>query len=299
MKNLLILAMMLIAGGAAADDILVLRDGTVMDVKVTQVSDWEVSYKKTEHPDGPLFSTDVSKILSIRYENGTEQKFEDAANKPATIEPYKQKANKGFSIHAGRAFPTGDFIVDGDGSLSATTGFSVGIKNVFPIAETNWGLFLSADLIYNGSDYEYDYEYDDCKTPSIMNIPVLLGVNYKYNINPKTAFWTEFGIGPNFRIISPMEIMFNDYDYEVGLYNVNDKMEFDTAVSIACQFGAGFMINDKFSAGLHYYSTGKVKVNAENIITLSAPGYIPYSESSQRSAKIAANVFMIRLGYHF
>ena len=146
MRRFLILTLMLIAGSVAAKDLLVLRDGSILDVKVLQVSDREVSYKKAENPDGPLFSTDVSKILSIKYENGTEQKFE-ATNTAG------QKANKGFSIHAGGAFPTGEFAKDNFPSVTdnekmgSKTGFNVGIKYVFPIAPQNLGMFVSADLI--------------------------------------------------------------------------------------------------------------------------------------------------------
>lgn len=59
-----------------ADDIIVLRNGDIINALVKEVQKSEIKYKKTSNPDGPLYSIDKSDVLSIKYTNGDVDKFE-------------------------------------------------------------------------------------------------------------------------------------------------------------------------------------------------------------------------------
>jgi hypothetical protein len=277
-----------------------MRDGTLISGKVTQVSDWEVSYIKADNPDGPVFSTDLYKVLSIKYANGTEQKFETPEVVPSPIparevpESYPQKANRSLSLHAGIAFPANEVWSNVAGKLVSKTGVGIGVKGVLPLSARNLGLFMSADFIYNDSKSDEREYLDDKSQPSIYNVPVILGFNYRYDADARTALWIEFGMGPNFRRISEGEISYSMED-NLSPIRFKEKTQSKTSTSFALQLGAGVMFSEKFGLGLNYYSTGRTSIITE-ITRTSASGE---SATWSTNTKVAADVFMLRLGYYF
>jgi hypothetical protein len=67
-------AVFLFAGGvfsANAQDLIALRNGDVIEARVTEISPSEVRYKRFDHLNGPTIVIPVADVLSIRYENGT------------------------------------------------------------------------------------------------------------------------------------------------------------------------------------------------------------------------------------
>lgn len=69
-----------------AQDIIVRRDGTIIQSKVMEISDTEIKYKKISNPDGPLYTLKLSEILSINYQNGEIERFNKTIETvPATI----------------------------------------------------------------------------------------------------------------------------------------------------------------------------------------------------------------------
>jgi len=62
--------------GIYAQDVIVHKDGKVVMGKVTEIDKENIHYKKAENPDGPTYKVPLSEVLSVRYENGTLDKFE-------------------------------------------------------------------------------------------------------------------------------------------------------------------------------------------------------------------------------
>ena len=54
----------------AAQDLIILRDGNVIEAKVTEISPSEIRYKRFDHLDGPTIVVPAANVLSIRYANG-------------------------------------------------------------------------------------------------------------------------------------------------------------------------------------------------------------------------------------
>ena len=78
MKKDTLLAMFLFICGifsVNAQDLIVLRNGTIIEAKVIELSPTEIRYKRFSHPDGPTIIVPVRDVLSIRYENGTVENF--------------------------------------------------------------------------------------------------------------------------------------------------------------------------------------------------------------------------------
>lgn len=77
---------MLICGlTAMAQDIIVLKDGDLKQVKVIEVGENDVKYKKWENIDGPTYTISISNILSINYQNGAKDSFADYKEKKSDV----------------------------------------------------------------------------------------------------------------------------------------------------------------------------------------------------------------------
>lgn len=64
---------------ASAQDLIVKKDGTVIQAKVTKIGTSEVEYKKWSNQDGPQYSIAVADILAINYMNGEKETFENVS----------------------------------------------------------------------------------------------------------------------------------------------------------------------------------------------------------------------------
>lgn len=77
MKNcfFLIVIASLLSVNSKAQDIITKRNGDDIQAKVLEISDTEIKYKKFNFLDGPTYTEEKSKILIIRYENGSKDIF--------------------------------------------------------------------------------------------------------------------------------------------------------------------------------------------------------------------------------
>ena len=82
-KQLIGLLVFLLAelSAVAAQDMIIMRDGNVIEARVTEISSTEIRYRRFDFLDGPIFVVPVANVLSIRFEGGTVQTF----NQPATV----------------------------------------------------------------------------------------------------------------------------------------------------------------------------------------------------------------------
>lgn len=78
MKKILFMAALAVSAlSASAQDILIRKGGDVENVKVLEVTPTEVKFKKAGNPNGPTFTERRSNLISVKYENGEVQKFND------------------------------------------------------------------------------------------------------------------------------------------------------------------------------------------------------------------------------
>jgi len=82
MKRFYIFAIaFLLAGICSAQDLVILRDGNIIESQVTEISPTEIRYKRFSHLDGPTIVLPVSNVLSIRYKNGIVEIFDTTAKR--------------------------------------------------------------------------------------------------------------------------------------------------------------------------------------------------------------------------
>ncbi|OSZ78523.1 hypothetical protein CAP35_09815 [Chitinophagaceae bacterium IBVUCB1] len=63
---------MFIGFAANAQDRIYLRNGDVLEAKVSEVGTRDIAYKKADNPDGPNYKIARGEVLRIEYENGSE-----------------------------------------------------------------------------------------------------------------------------------------------------------------------------------------------------------------------------------
>ena len=89
MKRFFILAALFFITGmglATAQDILTMRNGTVINVKILEISTTEIKYKRYDNLDGPLIVIPRINVSHIRYENGV---TENITRGKTAIDPNK------------------------------------------------------------------------------------------------------------------------------------------------------------------------------------------------------------------
>lgn len=140
-------------------DDLIFKNGEEIYGLISEITTSEVKYKRCDNPEGPTFSLEKSKLLMIRYKNGTKDVFNSTEiNSPGLNSSSKvgseskTKRNKGYiGISLGSSVPTGTFSTGGS---SPSAGFAMnlltlGYRFTDNIGITlNWGAngFSSYDL---------------------------------------------------------------------------------------------------------------------------------------------------------
>lgn len=216
----------------------------------------------------------------------------------------------------------------------AGLGANVGLKLKFntPSLLQGLGIIATADVFFNPSNSEvkdfmedvceaartgdysyYDYEYT---APSYINIPIMVGMNYQTQVADKVSLFAEAAVGVNIGKTTDLHLFqeiegtieqydpyYDWYDYYDCSVESNSTWTFETTTSLAFQVGAGLMLSDKFSIGLHYYSLGSQKVKGESKWdrTQTIEGDTDYDNESGKFkyGSIKPAMFTLRLGFHF
>ncbi len=76
---------------AMAQDVIVMRDGSLIQAKVERVTKNEIVYRKASNPNGPQYTVEISEVLAINYENGEKDSF-DTGNTAVVSAPTQTKS---------------------------------------------------------------------------------------------------------------------------------------------------------------------------------------------------------------
>lgn len=219
-------------------------------------------------------------------------------------------AQNGLSLRAGGNFPVGAFGEGGsmaDIALNnaastlggAATGLNAGLKYQFNVLG-NLGVFASADVFYNGLKNELTEDLkkldEDVNLPSYVNIPVMLGLNYKVIDLSVASLWAEAGVGVNFRNISSLE-----QETEILGSEIETGAEYHMAATVAWQAGVGVTLGQKISLGLHYYAFGNSEIKGKPFAEDGGliGDWADKLTSEFETGKLNPSMMVLRVGYHF
>lgn len=76
MKKVISIALSLAALNIAAQDVVVKKDGSTILAKVLEVNQDNIKYKKFSNQNGPTYTINLSDIMSVNYENGDKDLFD-------------------------------------------------------------------------------------------------------------------------------------------------------------------------------------------------------------------------------
>ncbi len=82
-------------------DFIVMKDGTVVEGKITEISETEVKYKKCNNLSGPSYTTKLDKVARIKYSDGNEESFGTRSKNPVVSSvPSKSSTNDSWNPFA-------------------------------------------------------------------------------------------------------------------------------------------------------------------------------------------------------
>jgi len=198
-----LVAIFLLIGGAFyvnAQDLIILKDGNLIEAEIMEISPSEIRYKRFDHLDGPTIVIPSANVLSIRYKNGNYEIINAGAMpQQENTEAVAMSSNKfifGINANAGGALgyiwggPSGPGI-----NIELGKGkFNSEINLMFPTGgfgalftfNNFWpgqlgGFYLGGGIgfsMYEAYDYDY-YDYYDAYYTAI-SIPVGLNIGYKF-----------------------------------------------------------------------------------------------------------------------
>ena len=224
-----------------------------------------------------------------------------------------------FSVHAGLASPLGSFAdsraeneqmawINRTDRAGAGMGFNLGMKMHFPIQSIKGlSVVATADFFYNGPNSDVkdfrDDVVDDMLTyrddytltlPKYINVPIMVGANYKYGVSKTAQLWGEGALGLNIGKITKCFI------HEVdGNMEWNREWSYTSNMSFAFQIGAGVILSNKFSIGVHYYALGGQKVKGKWAKEEISGGTVDTDDGKFTFRTINPSIFAIKVGFHF
>ena len=83
-KLFLVISLICVTYITQAQDVIVKKDNSTILSKVIEINGSEIKYKKWSNLDGPTYSISRSEIVSINYQNGEVEKFENIPNNTPT-----------------------------------------------------------------------------------------------------------------------------------------------------------------------------------------------------------------------
>ena len=163
--------------------------------------------------------------------------------------------------------------------------FDVGFGEVSP--------YIHGDFQWNRVKADVRDQYidaNDGKAPNYFNIPIYAGVNYRYQLTEIFTPFGEFGIGPDFLMITKEE--------GTTTLTGNFKLRYQTTCNVAWQIGAGCYFGQHVSASLHYSGYGKHAIKYTNGTTVPAPLQLA-DESVTKTPTRSIGLLTLRIGFHF
>ena len=165
MKKGLISLLFLLSCGvwdAAAQDLIVKKDGTNVEAKVLEIGEKDIKYKKASHLDGPTYLVSVANVVYIRFEDGStdifsQEDYDRLAAEAKNPAPQKQSKRSAPSAFAGHYQP-GDYFDENGVRGIVIEVDAEGHGIVMSIAQANlrWCEFKKSDAVRLGLDDQHD-----------------------------------------------------------------------------------------------------------------------------------------------
>lgn len=190
---------------AMSQDIIVLNNENVdeLEVKIIEVTDEFVRYKKWTYQDGPVFSVSTDAIFMIKYQNGEKQRFAGTTPSEPTYQPRKEtlrpanRPSQSYTPSAVERRPRRfqNFTPHISGSM--TMGYMLGLGeyslDAINFLDLNIGWQFNPYFWVGGSiGHTFFYDIPE-ELPGFVGI--MASTRGSIPVSDKFSFFGEFGIG--------------------------------------------------------------------------------------------------------
>ena len=287
-KTILFIAIMFVYSNLSySQDMITMKTGEDINAKVLEVTTSEIKYKKTDMPDGPIYSILKSDVLIIRYNNGTKDLFDKQLKIKITQSEVKKDASKETKTITKQTVTSKKSIFGIKGGLnissqentflsgvtttksSSLLGFHIGgffehkISEKFSIQPELLFSTQGGKLSYNEQNlipdpYSDNYNVENKSNLYYFNIPI----TFKYYVIDKITL--ELGPQVGFLVSSKYE-----YTSTALIPKQNYK-----SLDYGLNFGAGYLVTNNISIGVRYsMGLNNISKNSNeiknNVISLS------------------------------
>ncbi len=151
-----------------------------------------------------------------------------------------------------------------------------------------FGAFGGIDIMYNGLSNSIKSFYKNQLSPmsidkyfKYINVPISLGVDYRYNVADNIGIMCKAGIVSNYLKVTNME---------ASMFGITTKVSNKLTSMLGLRLGGGILLNDKISVMLDYYpmTKGIVKSTTESF------GY-----KYEQDLKIDVDILTATIGFWF
>ena len=169
-----------------AQDKVILKDGSIQTIKISERTAHKIKYKASNYPDGPTYVLPLTRIKEIRYGNGDHDPL--YSNNPRMNRPFNLGASIALTTDNATVLPLfkcGYFIhpnieLEFDAVTDFYTGLYAGIGGKFhAFSNSNNNVLTPFVGLKIGHDGEFIYQI-----PIGLNYAGKKGFNYLFSITP-------------------------------------------------------------------------------------------------------------------
>lgn len=249
MNKLLLFFLLVIPVSVFSQDKLFKKDGSKLEVKITEVGINTVKYKLFTNPEGPDYVLLKTDVLLIEYANGSTEVFKDsgydAPPKEFTYQSSKEIARNIITVNMvqllysnftlayerrsqngslGVRFPVSIGLSENRetyeyaGSLSINKIYSIGVDfNFYPSPNKKLAYYIGPSIYYGSNRYYYYTNYPGYGTVGVKSNNYSFMINNGLMFQPVAnfAFSTSLGIGMSKVDLSTSQS--NYYGYQSGV----------------------------------------------------------------------------------
>lgn len=173
--------------GCFAQDIIVKKDGSVIQAKVSEIGTTDVKYKKWSNQEGPSYVIAKNDILAITYQNGEKEMFEESNTHETTTGPKEIEQPADANNDAVKAI------------YNKPVGGIIGLKTSDKIAKGFWGILgFTQESVLSNADIEICFVYGSCNNmikTDYYRILLKNKTNSTIHFDLANCFRTQSGIG--------------------------------------------------------------------------------------------------------
>lgn len=168
-----------------ADDIIVFRNGDIVNSSVIEITTSDIKYKKSSNLNGPIYSVSKTDILSIKYENGETEKFDINSktnnnknfNEPILALPDEDNALQKANYSIGNYSSTKDI----SSKQAKSASFFLKFTQASIISSIDLNVKFEPGYCFEGKWYPYNSKIPSAIVKRIANIQYRIHIMNKTN----------------------------------------------------------------------------------------------------------------------